>query len=498
MKKKTHDEYVAELAVKNPNVEVVEQYVGANTKITHHCLIHDVYWKLTPTNALRGDGCLGCHKERLNKSRVKPHEEYVAELAIHNPTVEVVEKYINSKIKILHRCLIHNIEWKTSPEVALQGCGCPECHKEKLIYANRMTHEQYIKKLEEVNPNIEPIETYINAKTLILHRCRIHDIEWKTSPMSTLQGCGCIECGKEKLHNSKSRTHKQYVEELKKTHSNIVVIENYVNSYTPILHKCLIDDYEWRVTPGNILYGYGCPKCAGNIKRTQKEYIEELSKINPNIEVQEEYINANTPILHKCKIHNIQWFIMPSSALKGCGCIKCGKEKISEKNKRTHEEYVEELKNVNPNIICLEAYIDSNTTILHKCLIDGYEWKTIPSNILSGHGCPKCNESKGEKQIGLWLNKYNIRYEKEKRFSDCCDIKSLPFDFYLPDYNYCIEYDGEQHFKPKEHFGGEEKFKIQQKHDNIKNEFCKNNGISLLRISYKQNIEEELNNFLFI
>ena len=63
-----------------------------------------------------------------------------------------------------------------------------------------------------------------------------------------------------------------------------------------------------------------------------------------------------------------------------------------------------------------------------------------------------------------------------------------------------IEYDGEQHFRPIEYFGGQKKFELQQKHDTIKNEYCKNNGIPLLRIPYFKydNIEEELNNFLFI
>lgn len=78
------------------------------------------------------------------------------------------------------------------------------------------------------------------------------------------------------------------------------------------------------------------------------------------------------------------------------------------------------------------------------------------------------------------------------------DIRPLPFDFYLPEYNICIEYDGEQHNRSVKHFGGDKAFYTRIKHDNIKNEYCKNNGISLLRIPYFKNIEEELNNFLFI
>ena len=100
----------------------------------------------------------------------------------------------------------------------------------------------------------------------------------------------------------------------------------------------------------------------------------------------------------------------------------------------------------------------------------------------------------------MWLDKNNIFYEPQMRFDDCCDIKTLPFDFYIPSLKIAIEYDGKQHFEPIEYFGGKESFEILQKHDAIKNEYCKNNGISLLRIPYYKynNIEEELNNFLFI
>lgn len=63
-RKKTHEEYVAELAEKNPTVEVVGKYIDALTKIEHHCLTHDVYWETTPSRALQGVGCKMCHSEK--------------------------------------------------------------------------------------------------------------------------------------------------------------------------------------------------------------------------------------------------------------------------------------------------------------------------------------------------------------------------------------------------------------------------------------------------
>ena len=105
--------------------------------------------------------------------------------------------------------------------------------------------------------------------------------------------------------------------------------------------------------------------------------------------------------------------------------------------------------------------------------------------------------SKGENTIWNWLNYNKIKFEFQKRFSDCKDKKSLPFDFYLPDYNLCIEYQGKQHYEPINYFGGLEKFTYQQYHDELKKEYCEEKGISLLCIPYDKNIEEELDNFLF-
>ena len=71
----------------------------------------------------------------------------------------------------------------------------------------------------------------------------------------------------------------------------------------------------------------------------------------------------------------------------------------------------------------------------------------------------------------------------------------MPFDFYLPDYNACIEYDGQQHFEPIDFFGGEEKFKKTIQRDEIKTNYCLVNNIRLLRIRYDENVIEALEMF---
>lgn len=364
-------------------------------------------------------------------TRKKTHEEYIAELAVKNPAIEVIEEYNGAHTKIMHHCLIHDVYWKATPTRILSGCGCCMCKKDKIHLANAKTHEQYIQEVKNINSNIEVIGKYTDANTPIPHRCLIHDIVWNAFPAVILHGGGCKQCRIEKQSRTKRKTHEQYLTELKSVNPNIIPLEEYKNALTPILHKCLLDGYEWMVAPGYVLYGAGCPKCAGNVPKTHEDYISEVAKINPNIEVAEQYNGANTPILHRCKI-------------------------------------------------------------------DGCEWRATPSDIRRGRGCPKCHESIGERLVALWLNDKNISYIQEKRFDDCRDNKTLPFDFYLPDYNAVIEYQGKQHYESIDYFGGNDNLKYTQYHDKIKSDYCKQNNIRLLCIRYDENIKEALTNFLFI
>lgn len=430
-KKRTHEEYVKELAIKNPNIEVIGKYAGSKTKILHRCKLDNYKWNTTPEKTLGGCGCPKC-AGNLKKT----HEDYVAELKIKNPIVQAVDEYININTPIMHHCLKHDIYWKARPADALEGKGCKLCACERISNAKRMTHDEYVRNLAIKNPIIEVVETYINARTPIMHHCLKHDVYWNAAPDSVLHGHGCVQCGKEKYHKSRAKDHETYV--------------------------------------------------------------HEMEIINPNIIVVGQYINYNTPIAHYCKIHDVLWNTSPNCALSGRGCCECGKEKIANKQRKTHEQYVAELAVINPDIEIIGQYNGTDTPTLHRCKIDGCEWLARPANILSGCGCPQCQESSGERQIRQWLEKNHITYVYQKIFESCKNKKELPFDFYLPDYNVCIEYDGGQHFKPVDFWGGEIGFRQRQYNDEIKTQYCKTHNIHLLRIPFNKNVEDELNNlYLF-
>ena len=123
--------------------------------------------------------------------------------------------------------------------------------------------------------------------------------------------------------------------------------------------------------------------------------------------------------------------------------------------------------------------------VFWKCKCDcGNVHITLGSHLINGNtkSCG-CIRSKGELKISQILRENDIKFEQQKTFQDCKDINLLPFDFYVIN-QYLIEFDGEQHFKSIEHFGGDESFQIRQKHDIIKNNYCKKNNIPLIRIPY--------------
>lgn len=431
----TQEEYEQRLYEVNPHLKVCEEYKGMYIPIQHYCKTHDIYFIKKPINVLHSVGCNECTKDKKHKVYAKTKEEYESDLRHKNPNVILIGEYTNCKTSTLHKCLVCGSEFMVRPSNLLSGKGCPYCANKKRREGNLMPLEEYKQRLSEISPDIIIIGDYINARTKTLHKCLKHNIEYMVTPAQALRGTGCIECQKER----------------------------YVSPF----------------------------------KRTNDEYIRILKEVNPTVVPVGEYADRKTRILHKCLIHNYIWETSPASVLNGCGCPLCRSDKIRSKAFKTHDQYVKDAFAVNPDIEVVEKYIDVYTPILHKCLIDGYEFKAAPIRVLSGTGCPVCNESKGEREIRQWLENKEIKYIYQMKYDDCKDIHQLPFDFYLPEYNTACEYQGQQHYYPVDFFGGEDKYMLQQKHDNIKREYCKENGIRLLEIPYYANIEETLNNFLF-
>lgn len=135
----------------------------------------------------------------------------------------------------------------------------------------------------------------------------------------------------------------------------------------------------------------------------------------------------------------------------------------------------------------------SHVKVWWKCCC-GHSWEATIASRTSGKNCPDCKESHGEKEVQIWLEKHGVYFIHHHGFSDCKNKQLLEYDFYLPGYKLLIEYDGEQHFHPIKHFGGQKKFDKALINDSIKTKYASDNNIELLRISYKD--KDNINSIL--
>lgn len=220
------------------------------------------------------------------------------------------------------------------------------------------------------------------------------------------------------------------------------------------------------------------------------------------ISTKEEYSGSKEQIYYECPKHGIQHSAY-GNIINGHGCYNCAREYTTNLQRNAPKKLINYISKTNNNtLLNPEDYIKSDVANLEiMCgLCNQNTFITSFTNYKNGvNRCETCRKSMSryELEIRNILDKYNIKYKSEKTFKDCKDKGLLPFDFYLYDYNTCIEFDGEQHYNinyditmkaPDPKLA----FETRQKHDKIKTEYCNNNGIGLIRIPYwkKNHIEE--------
>jgi len=173
------------------------------------------------------------------------------------------------------------------------------------------------------------------------------------------------------------------------------------------------------------------------------------------------------------------------SHMYGKGCSLC-----SGNIKCNTEYFIIKSKNINGDKYdySLVNYINNKTPVTIICKKHGKFNQRPDTHLSHNQGCPSCCTSKGEAGLGMLLDNLGFNYIKQKTFNGCKFKRLLKFDFYIPSLNLCIEYDGIQHFQP--HFKDKKgvNLKYTQKCDEIKNQYCVQNGVSLIRIKYDNSI----------
>ena len=291
------------------------------------------------------------------------------------------------------------------------------------------------------------------------------------------------------------------VREYIKSFGYTLLSEKYINNSTKLKMICP-NGHLCEITYCNFRNGRRCKDCYTKNKKYKYEEVKIYIEKEGYELLSNEYKNVNTHLKVKCPNGHI-WETCTFRSFKNnnARCKHCAAEERN-KNRKFNYEFVKKyIESFGYKLLSTE-YKNIDEKLLIQC-DKGHEYEAsfyIFKNMECR--CPHCNESKGEKEIIKILNNMGIEYNSQYRFSDCKFKHTLPFDFYLPGYNCCIEYDGEGHYEPfnfnKNKDKNFENFIDTKIRDTIKDKYCKDNNIKLIRIPYWEfkNIEKIIKNEL--
>lgn len=344
----------------------------------------------------------------------------------------------------------------------------------------KLTHEDFVKRIEQINPNIIILSEYTNCRDKIKCQCKIDGYIWFPSAKNLFKGSGCPKCSQ-----NIRRTHEMFVDQMKEINPHMIFHTKYHDVNTKIKYECLLCGHIGETLPKYLMRSGQCPKCRNEYTHTTKGFVELAKQCNDKVDVIGEYNNKLTKVKVRCKKCNYEWYVLPNAILKNGGCPKCNRKII------TTEEFQKTVEKVNPYIKIVGEYTKGHNKIECMCKRCGKTWEVEARRLTESRACPYCCRSKGELRISNYLDENQITYIPQKIYDDLYGTGGghLSYDFYLPDFNLLIEYQGELHDRPVDMHGlGEKEAKIsfqkQQEHDRRKKEYALNNHYNFLEIWY--------------
>ena len=365
----------------------------------------------------------------------------------------------------------------------------------------KLNNVDVIKRIREVHGDSYDLSevNYKNRRTKIKVICNLHG-SWLTYTEQLFRGQGCPLCASKKISEKVRIPFDEFVRR-----SNIIHRSKYnyfEHSYTIILNKTQIECPEHGIfsqRPSDHLYQKsGCSKCS-NITNASKRKLGINSFIQKSRKLHGDkydyskvvYKSNHEKITISCPIHG-DFKQEPQNHMNGSGCLKCSLVEQSLTQTKTTEEFIADSKLVHGNKYdySLVSYINSKLNVEIICKKHGIFLQSARTH-QDGGGCPNCNISRGEQKIKRILETNAIQFTQQHVFAGMEYKRNLKCDFYLPDYNLVIEYNGRQHYEAVHAFGGEKALFETQKRDSIKKAFLDDIDVQLLEVHYKtKNLEE--------
>lgn len=477
------------------------KYQGNKEKVLIICPIHGEFEKGAGDH-LTGQGCRICkgyielNQQTFEQRANEKHEN------LYDYSLSEVR---NKKEKVTIICGIHG-QFNQLPGNHLSGQGCPKCGRINARENQKYTKDEFIKSVKDKFQNKYDYSKvlYVNSQTKVEIVCPIHG-PFKMKPNSHFNGQGCPKCGRIKATLNIRLDYLEFISRARTIHSKKY---NYIeSSYTDYTTKmdieCDTHGIFSQKPHSHISMKTGCPECgiikaAENNKITASEFVSRFRRVHGDVYdyFPDTIIGATEKMKINCCKHG-EFYQTPTIHQKGGGCSSCAYEKLGSVRKISLKEFLEKSIEIHGKKYNYSNVIWENqhSKIKIECKKHGLFIQT-PRNHVRGSGCPNCNASRGEAAIRLVLEEIGVEFNQQQIFIGLRDKKNLKCDFYLPEFNLVIEYNGIQHYKSMQLWGGDVAFEQGRRRDRIKEEFCKNNSIGFEVIKYDEDIKDRLDEIL--
>lgn len=342
----------------------------------------------------------------------------------------------------------------------------------------KLTAQEYLNKAISVHGDIYDYSdtVYKNSREPVKIICKEHGAFFKNAN-SHLNGYGCNIC------SGKELSFKEFVDKSDNVHKGkyLYIEESFRGVNYPIDIICFEHGLFNQLAQSH-LSGSGCAKCSRSFQLTNPEFIKRVRlKFGDTYDCRlVNYTNKYTKVTLICSKHG-PFNVIPNNLYRSdiacpiCSGSRCDTLTFIEKARGRHGDDYSYDK---------VSYISGDKDVVISCKKHG-DFSITPHIHLLGSGCPKCTGSRGEKLLDGMLQKMGYSPIKNKTFPGCIYKKSLRFDFFIPEKNTCIEFDGAYHFQysPYVHksFSNFVEGKVR---DRLKDIYCINNKINLIRVPY--------------
>lgn len=485
--KLSNDEFLKRLQKVHPNYTALEDYQDSDTKIKIQCDQGHIFSVVPSSLINQGTGCPICADEQRSQRALMSNEEFLKRLHKVHSCYTALEKYQGISAKIKFQCDKGHIFIAAPNSIVYNGSGCPKCGHLRIAQKQKMPENVFINRLHELHPNINLISKYTKASDKLIFKCLKCGNTWQTYGTvllkKTSRGCPNCYVPKYRKHKPKLMPNEKFTQRLHTIHPDWNLASDYKGCNKDVLIKC--EKGHIFKTKANYIKQARCPEC---LYIERKQYVvDKLAKTHPGYKLIKGFATAAKKATFMCDKGHV-FTAQVSSVICKTGCSIC-KQKQAHLNQRTsQDEYNQRVHQMHPNWQILTPYKTMKSYMKFKC--DHGHIFTAQAQQAFKSGCPKCIASTGEEQIMLYFKKHHIKYEYSFKPATCLDRGRLHYDFKVGDI--LIEYQGHQHYEPVSIFGGQEKFELQQRHDQIKREWAVEHGYREIEIKYDQNINKIL------